>query len=223
MIKKGENMILTDARIKRRKAGIYDVFGNIFLLIIKSVIGFLTKSHAMIADSFNSAGDIFESLMAFISDSMYNDYNKRGDKFKRGKVTYKFSIFISIAMILVFCKLFLDSFFDLISGNQVQFSWSLVIVCIIAIITKILLYLYTYNSNKKKFSYVLKEGMKRHRNDGIITIVTLISAFLSLFGIYWFDALVGMGISIWVCYTIIVSFYNNAYITMHYTYLSVRK
>ena len=53
-----------------KKAGIYGILGNIFLLIIKAAIGFISKSQSMIADSVNSAGDIFASLMTFI-DRIY--------------------------------------------------------------------------------------------------------------------------------------------------------
>lgn len=52
-----------------KKAGILGIIGNIFLLIIKATVGFLSRSQAMIADSFNSAGDIFASLMTFIGNS----------------------------------------------------------------------------------------------------------------------------------------------------------
>ena len=50
-----------------KKAGILGIIGNIFLLIIKATVGFISKSQAMIADSVNSAGDIFASLMTRIT------------------------------------------------------------------------------------------------------------------------------------------------------------
>lgn len=34
-----------------KKAGIYGIIGNIFLLIIKAIVGFVSKSQSMIADS----------------------------------------------------------------------------------------------------------------------------------------------------------------------------
>ena len=46
-----------------KKASILGIIGNVFLLIIKGIIGFMTNSQAMIADSVNSAGDIFSSCM----------------------------------------------------------------------------------------------------------------------------------------------------------------
>ena len=53
--------------------------------------------------------------------------------------------------------------------------------------------------------------MKDHKNDCIITTFTLISILLTLFGIYWFDSIVGVGISIYICYTgisIFIESYN---------------
>ena len=40
---------------------------------------------------------------------------------------------------------------------------------------------------------------KDHRNDSIVTTFTLISVILNIFGIYWFDGVVGIGISILIC------------------------
>ena len=46
-------------RFKATKiSSILGIIGNIFLLIIKAIIGIITNSQAMIADSVNSAGDI---------------------------------------------------------------------------------------------------------------------------------------------------------------------
>ncbi len=48
-----------DSRFKETQSlGILGILGNIFLLIIKGIIGIITNSQAMIADSINSAGDI---------------------------------------------------------------------------------------------------------------------------------------------------------------------
>ena len=58
---------------------------------------------------------------------------------------------------------------------------------------------------------LLKANMKDHRNDCIITTFTLISVLLSIINIYWFDSVVGIGISIWICITgikIFIESYN---------------
>lgn len=50
--------------------GILGILGNVFLLIIKGIVGFASGSQAMIADSFNSAGDILSSLFTFIGNKI---------------------------------------------------------------------------------------------------------------------------------------------------------
>ena len=109
-----------------KKAGIYGIIGNIFLLIIKATIGILSKSQAMIADSVNSAGDIFASLMTFIGNRIASAPNDEDHNLGHGKAEYIFSMFISIAMILVSAKLLFDSIITLISGSKIQFSQLLV-------------------------------------------------------------------------------------------------
>ena len=184
-----------------KKAGIYGIIGNIFLLIIKAIVGFVFKSQSMIADSFNSAGDIFASLMTFIGNRIASAPDDEDHNFGHGKAEYIFSMFIGISMIFVAAKLFYDSVSTLILGSKLEFSWLLIVVCIITIITKLMLFLYTKKASKKCNNILLESNMKDHRNDCIVTTFTLISIFLTLFGIYWFDSIVGIGISIWIGYT----------------------
>lgn len=166
-----------------KKAGIAGMIGNILLLIIKAIVGFVSKSQAMIADSVNSAGDIFASLMTFIGNKIASVPNDEDHNFGHGKAEYIFSMFISISMILVSAKLLYDSFLVLIFGSKLIFSWFLVVVCIITILTKLGLFIYTYNLNKKYNSILLDANMKDHRNDCIVTSFTLLSVLLSLFRI----------------------------------------
>lgn len=203
-----EKFILT------KKAGIYGIIGNIFLLIIKAIVGFIFKSQAMIADSFNSAGDIFASLMTFIGNKIASMPNDEDHNFGHGKAEYIFSMFIGISMFFIAAKLFYNSIYTLILGSSLQFSWLLIIVCIVTIITKVMLYIYTKIALKKCNNILLSSNMKDHRNDCILTTFTLISIILSLYGIYWFDSVVGLGISIWIAYTGISIFLESYNVLM---------
>lgn len=202
---------MEDKFVITKRAGFLGIIGNIFLLIIKATIGFISKSQAMIADSVNSAGDIFASLMTFIGNKIASAPNDDDHNFGHGKAEYIFSMFISISMILVSAKLLYDSVITLIFGSQLEFSWFLVVVCIVTIVTKLCLFAYTRYAYKKHNSILLEANMKDHRNDCIVTTFTLISILLTLANIYWFDSIVGIGISIWICYTgvsIFVESYN---------------
>ena len=155
----------------------------------------------MIADSVNSASDIIASLMTFIGNKISSEPKDKDHNFGHGKAEYIFSLFISITMIVVSLKILIDSASSLINKTYFEFSWILIVVCIITIITKFILYLYTKKLYKKYDNILLKSNFKDHKNDCMVTTCTLISIIFGLFGIYWVDGLVGIGISIWILLT----------------------
>ena len=93
-----------------KKASVLGIIGNIFLLIIKSIIGYITNSRAMIADAFNSAGDIFSSLMTFIGNKIASKPRDDDHNLGHGKAEYIYSMIISITMIFMSLIIFKDSF-----------------------------------------------------------------------------------------------------------------
>lgn len=190
-----------DRFVVTKRAGILGIVGNIFLLIIKAIVGFSFKSQAMIADSINSASDIFASLMTFIGNKIASEPNDDTHNFGHGKAEYIFSLFISISMIFAALKLLFDSVSSLLAKSKFEFSFLLVIVCIVTIITKFCLYIYTKNLYKKHNNILLEAAFKDHKNDCFVTTFTLISVLFSLINIYWTDGVVGIGISLWICYT----------------------
>lgn len=184
-----------------KKAGLFGIVGNIFLLVIKGTVGFIFKSQAMIADAANSAGDIFASLMTFIGNKIASTPEDDNHNFGHGKAEYLFSMFIAISMIVIAFKLLYDSIYTLIHGSNLNFSWLLVAVCIATIIVKLSLYLYTSRLAKKYNNILLEANKKDHFNDCIVTTLTLISILFTLINIYWFDSIVGIIISVWICFT----------------------
>ena len=80
---------------KIKMASIMGIVGNLLLLIIKGIIGFITNSQAMIADAFNSAGDIFTSLMTFIGNKIASVPNDEDHNYGHGKAEYIFSMLIN--------------------------------------------------------------------------------------------------------------------------------
>ncbi len=184
-----------------KRVGIVGIIGNIFLLTIKFIIGFICHSQAMLADAANSAGDIFASFMTTIGNRIAKAPKDNDHNFGHGKAEYLFSMFISISMIFVAFKLLWDSANSLIFGSNFTFSMFLIIVCIITIIVKFSLFLYTRKLYKLHDSILIKSSMQDHKNDCIVTICTLVSIIFGLYGIYWVDGVVGIGISLWIFYS----------------------
>lgn len=194
-----------------KKAGLFGIIGNVILLIIKGFIGLLTGSQAMLADSINSASDIFASLMTFIGNKIASAPKDADHNFGHGKAEYIFSLIISLVMILLSAKLLIDSISSLINNNSFNFSWGLIVVCAITICTKLFLYIYTKRVAKKHSNILLEANYKDHRNDCLVTTGTLIACLGALFGIFWIDGIVGTIIALWILYTgvkIFIESYN---------------
>lgn len=197
-------------RFKRaKKASILGILGNIFLLIIKGTVGFISNSQAMIADSFNSFGDVFSSLMTYIGNRISSKEPDEDHNLGHGKAEYIFSFLISIVMFLTSIIVIKNAFMTYINKTPINFNKYLVIVCIITIIVKFSLFLYTNNIYKKDKNILIKANSKDHRNDCLITTLTLISSICGLYGYYLVDIIIGITISIWIGYTSIKLFIES--------------
>jgi len=199
---------------KIKKASILGIIGNIFLCIIKGIIGLITNSRAMIADAFNSATDIFTSLMTFIGNKIASKPRDDDHNLGHGKAEYIYSMLISVTMIFMSITIFKDSITSLINQNTYEYSIYLVYICIITIIAKISLYLYTNKIAKIYGNLLIKASSKDHLIDSIITFFNLISCLLAKANIYILDPIVGIGISIWIIYTAITIFKESYNVLM---------
>ena len=199
---------------KIKEASILGIIGNLFLLIIKGTIGLITNSRAMIADAFNSAGDIFTSLMTFIGNKIASKPRDDDHNLGHGKAEYIYSMIISITMIFMSLIILKDAIISLINKNTYQYSIWLVVICMTTIVVKISLYIYTNAIAKKYDSLLIKANSKDHLIDSIITFFNLISCLLAKANIYILDPIVGIGISIWIIYTAIHIFEESYHVLM---------
>ena len=192
-----------------KRASILGVVGNLFLLIIKTVVGFITNSQAMLADAFNSASDVFSSIMTFIGNRIASRPRDDDHNLGHGKAEYIYSMLISIAMLLLGYEVIKSSIMSLINHNKVEFSIWLVVVCIITLIVKISLFIYTNYLCKKYDNLLLIANSKDHLNDCMITSLNLIACILSLYEVYFVDGVVGIIISLWIFYSAIKIFIES--------------
>ncbi len=186
---------------KIKLASILGIIGNIFLLIIKGIIGYFTKSRAMIADAFNSAGDIFSSLMTFIGNKIASVPRDDDHNLGHGKAEYIYSMMISIIMIITALIILKDSVSVIINKQTYHYSIWLIIICLITIITKLCLFIYTNKIAKNYGSILVKANAKDHLIDSIVTTANLISCLLAKQNIFLFDGIVGIIIALWIIYS----------------------
>ena len=190
-------------------ASILGILGNLFLLIIKCIVGIITNSQAMIADSINSASDIISSILTFVGNKIASKPRDEDHHLGHGKAEYIYSMLISILIILVAITVFKDSLVSLFNPSIFNFSIWYIIVCIITILVKLGLFLYTNKVAKVYNNLLILANSKDHRNDMIVTFFTLLSGILMYYEINFVDSIVGIGISIFILITGIKIFIDS--------------
>ncbi len=189
---------MEDKNNEVKKVSIIGIIFNLILLILKLIVGFLSKSQAMIADGINSAGDIFASLMSYIGSKISSKPNDEDHPYGHGKAEYIFSEIIGISMIIAAYSMIVSSVESIINKNEIVFSYYLIIVCVITILVKLGLFLYTKYLYNKNNSILIKASMEDHRNDMAVTTGTIIGIVFSLFGFNFVDGIIGSIISFWI-------------------------
>lgn len=194
-----------------KKVAILGIGANLFLLIIKLLIGFLSKSQAMIADGFNSAGDVFASVMTYLGNRISSVPQDDEHPYGHGKAEYIFSMIISFSLLLITLQIFKGSLKSIIKSQSFIFSWWLVGVALLTIAIKTGLWIYTRRAGEKWDNLLIVANSEDHRNDILMTSATLMGIILGIMDIYWVDGIIGIGISLWIGYTgirIFISAYN---------------
>ena len=180
---------------------VFGIIGNILLLTAKLTSGFLTKSQAMIADGLNSAGDVFASVMPLVGNKISSKPRDKDHPYGHGKAEYIFSMIFSFSLFCVGVNIFKSAYDALLIKQSFLFSPILIIVALGTMLLKACLYIHARLVGRKHNSLLSLANAADHRNDILISFMTLISVITGYYGIYIVDGIVGLLISLWIVFT----------------------
>ena len=80
---------------------IFTLLSNIFLFIIKIVVGSFSRSQAMLADAINSGSDIINSGLSYIGNKISLTPKDSDHNLGHGKAEYFYALLVSIIMLLL--------------------------------------------------------------------------------------------------------------------------
>lgn len=181
-----------------RRISIIGIIINLLLFIIKFLVGNVSNSQALLADSLHSLEDMASSIISLVGIKISTKGKNQKHPYGYGKAEYIFSMIISILMLMGSITIIKSSLTNLTTLNKMSFNIIIVSICIINIILKSILYFYTNKKLKQTNNILIKASREDQKNDILITLSILISSILSVYGIYWIDYLLGIFISIWM-------------------------
>lgn len=192
------------------RVGLVGIIGNLFLFVIKIIIAIVSKSQAMLADSINSGTDILSSLMTLVGGKLAAEAPDKGHNYGHAKAEYVFSLIISLITGYLAIKIAWNGAVSLIDRNVFEFSWYLILVCAITMITKFFLYLYTRKVGKENDDILILTNAQDHKNDILVTASVLVGIIVAVFKIYWLDGIIAICIATRIFY-VAIDFFVQSY------------
>jgi len=177
------------------------IIANIVLLCLKLAVGYANNSQAMIADGFNSTGDVCASVITLFGSIFAAKPKDNNHNFGHGKAEFLASLLIGFFMAAIAIYTISSSVDSLLTDSVMTYSFWLIAVAITTIAVKTALYIYSIRKAKKYNSLLIKANAQDHRNDIFVTAGTLLSVLMSIYGFNWADGVVGITISGWIIYT----------------------
>ena len=150
----------------------------------------------MLADSINSATDVFASVMTVIGGKISKEPSDDGHNYGHGKAEYIFSLIISVITIFLEAKIFSNGIDSLINATEFTFSTALVVICLVTILTKLGMYIYTNKIFKATNNILIKANSEDHLNDVFTTSSVLIGVIAGFFSVFWLDGVVALIIAV---------------------------
>ncbi|MCW6677933.1 cation diffusion facilitator family transporter [Anaerococcus sp. NML200574] len=171
---------------------------NIILFISKIILGFVSKSTAILNDAFNNLSDSVVSIMALVGSSFSKKPADKDHPFGHGRIEYVVSLLVSIVIIYVGLMLFINSAKSFNDNNPNGLS----LLSFIILFAGILIKVYIYRLNAKLYKDLesdLNLGvMLDARNDIISTSAIILGVFLQRFVSFNLDAAMGIVVAFFV-------------------------
>jgi len=184
-----------------KRVGVIGIISNLFLLVIKFIVGIIFKSQGLIADALNSFSDVFSSIVTYVGGKISEKPADEDHEFGHGKAEFVASFLIGIFMVLVSIRTLVGGATSIIYNKSFTFSYFLIIVPIVTIIVKSVLYFYCKCKAKQYNSLLILANSKDHRNDILLSLGVIIGVIFGYFGYYFVDGIVGILISLVIIIT----------------------
>lgn len=182
-------------------AGVFGIFTNLILGIIKLIIGIISHSVSIMADAANNIADTASSVLTIIGFKLSSKKPDKEHPYGYARYEYVAGFVIAIMMLIMGLTFAKESITKIFNPEELVINWITYIVLIIAIIGKGIQMLVYLDFSKAINSNTLKANFIDTRNDLISTTAILISMIImGIFGIN-IDGLLGLAVSGFVIYS----------------------
>lgn len=182
-------------------AGVVGIISNLFLCIMKILIGVFSGSIAIIADGINNMADASSSIITLVGFRLASKPEDEDHPYGHARIEYLTGLFVSILIIVLGVQLFKTSLEKIFNPDTLEFSYITIITLVIAIAVKLWQSLFNISIGKKINSLTLIATGADSRNDVIATSAVLVSVLVVKFTGLQIDGYMGCLVALFIIWS----------------------
>lgn len=176
-------------------SGIVGIFSNLFLFVIKFVIGTIVHSVSIQADGVNNLTDAGSNIISILSFYLANKPADKDHPFGHERTETIASLFVGILILVLGFETAKESISKVIHPGSIDFRIASVIILLISIIVKFWMYAYNKKLSKTYDSSLLEATALDSISDVCGTTAVLVSTLLSPILHFNLDGYMGIVVS----------------------------
>ena len=177
-------------------SSIVGIICNVFLFVVKFVVGIVLHSVSVTADAFNNLSDAGSSIISFVGVKMAEKPADRDHPFGHGRIEYIAALIVSFLVLEVGFTFLKDSIGKIRMPEELNFQMISVFILVLSVAVKLWLGLFNRRLGEKINSKVMMAVFTDSMGDAVTTGATIISIlFFGVTGIN-IDGFVGVGVAL---------------------------
>ncbi|MGN0713820.1 MAG: cation diffusion facilitator family transporter, partial [Anaerovoracaceae bacterium] len=182
-------------------AGVVGIISNVVLCLMKVAVGLIAGSIAIVADGINNLADSASSVITLVGFKLAAMPEDEEHPYGHARYEYLSSLAVSVIIILVGFELGKSSLDKILHPTPLDFSWTVVLVLVIAIAIKVWQALFNVSAGKRIDSMALIATGADSRNDVIATSAVLISLLIGNFCSVQIDGYMGAAVALFIIWS----------------------
>ncbi|MBI9071237.1 MAG: cation transporter [Melioribacteraceae bacterium] len=183
---------------KVQKAANIVLFSNIFLFILKAIIGILSNSIAIISEALNSLTDIIASIAITVGVKVSYQKADQDHQFGHSAAQPIAAFIVAVFTIVVGLEIFKESVYRIISPEEIEIGIFVYIVLAISILVKLFLNKYLTKLDKQFNSTALRASATDSLNDVLASSIALIGVICVSLGYSYVDGIAGLVVAVFI-------------------------
>ncbi|MDR1953125.1 MAG: cation diffusion facilitator family transporter [Clostridiales Family XIII bacterium] len=182
-------------------AGVVGIVTNVFLCLLKVLLGYLSGSIAILADAVNNLSDASASIVTLIGFKMAAKEGDANHPYGHARIEYMAGIVVAAIIIVAGFKLFSSSYNEILAPKAVEFSLLTAILLVVAIGLKIWQALFNFSLGRRIKSVTLRATGIDSRNDVIATSAVLVALLVGKLTDVNVDGYMGLAVAAFIIYS----------------------